>query len=155
MLKTCWNFNDSTFCWKRKKKPIENENTKSSKFSIRGEAPDQRMPPPHILSVRPWVDCQKTHRSWVLVHRLSYNQDDLSFSPILEEKQDFVAQPCGLVSTLTSILGTKAWKSWEKCLIYVLADWSWFFSPKQANLQRTPKNPGKGDQIQGKDKKFI
>ena len=30
-----------------------------------------------------------------------------------------------------------------------------FFSPKQANLQWTPTNQGEGEQIQGKDKKFI
>ena len=29
------------------------------------------------------------------------------------------------------------------------------FFPKQANLQWTPNNPGEGEQIQGKDKKFI
>ena len=38
----------------KKKKSQENENTESSKFSILGEAPDQRMPPPHdFLSERP------------------------------------------------------------------------------------------------------
>ena len=119
MLRICWNFNDSTFCWNRKEKEKINKLRRTKvqnhqKFSIRGEAPDQRMPPPHNLSERPWVDYQKTHRSWVLVHRLSYNQDDLSFSPISEEKQNFVAQLCGIVSALTSILGTKAWKIMRK-----------------------------------------
>ena len=133
----------------------ENENTKSRKFSIWREAPDQRMPPPYNLSERPWVDYQKTHRSWVLVHRLSYNQDDLSFSPILEEKQDFVVQPCGQVSTLTSILGTKAWKFMRKMSDNFFGRLELIFSPKRANLKWTPNNQGEGEQIQRKDKKFI
>ena len=39
---------------------------------------------------------------------------------------------------------------WQIGVIYLF-----FFFPKQANLQWTPTNQGEGEQIQGKDKKFI
>ena len=107
MLKICWNSKDFIFLLRKEKKRNQ---IKNPNFIISGEAPDQRMPPPaNFRLLRPWVDYQKTRCSWVLVHRPSYNQADLSLSSILEEKLNFKPS-CGLASTLTSLLRTKAWK---------------------------------------------
>ena len=102
--------------------------------------------------LRPWVDYQKTRCSWVLMHRPSYNQVDLSFSSILGEKLNFkpMMRTCEHFNVYTrDKISPKLQRSpdwfWKLGINVFLVEFlsSFLFSFwKQANYTWTTPDPG-------------